>query len=78
MFLPIQMNVIECLLWAAVAGFELTISSGVVLLLTRQVSWFNMAPDGFAPTVCLEGAAYKNLSAASGVAYKGTRHLSRS
>jgi hypothetical protein len=30
------MNVIECLLWAAVAGFELTISSGAVLLLTRQ------------------------------------------
>ena len=32
----IQMNVIECLLWAAVAGFELTILSGAVLLLTRQ------------------------------------------
>ncbi len=36
MFLPIEMNVIEYLLWAAVAGFELTISSGAVLLLTRQ------------------------------------------
>ncbi len=36
MFLPIQVNVIECLLWAAVAGFELTVSSGAVLLLTRQ------------------------------------------
>ena len=35
-FLPIEMNVIECLLCAAVAEFELTISSGAVLLLTRQ------------------------------------------
>ena len=30
------------------------------------------------PTLCLEGAQYKILSAASGVAYKQTRHLSRS
>jgi len=36
MFLPIEMNVIECLLWTAVAEFELTISSGAVLLLTRR------------------------------------------
>ena len=30
------------------------------------------------PTPCFEGAQYKTLSAASGVAYEGTRHLSRS
>ena len=30
------------------------------------------------PTLCLEGTQYKTLSAASGVAYRGTRHLSRS
>jgi hypothetical protein len=37
------------------------------------------APGGIEPpTFCLEGAPYKNLSAASGVAYEGTRHLSRS
>jgi hypothetical protein len=36
-------------------------------------------PEGFEPpTLCLEGAQYKILSAASGVAYEGTRHLSRS
>jgi hypothetical protein len=29
------------------------------------------------PTLCLEGTEYKNLSAASGVAYEGPRHLSR-
>jgi len=28
-------------------------------------------------TPCLEGTQYKTLSAASGVAYRGTRHLSR-
>jgi hypothetical protein len=36
-------------------------------------------PEGFEPpTLCLEGAQYKTLSAASGVACEGTRHLSRS
>ncbi len=30
------------------------------------------------PTLCLEGAPYKTLSAASGVACEQTRHLSRS
>jgi len=30
------------------------------------------------PTPCFEGAQYKTLSAAPGVAYEGTRHLSRS
>jgi len=30
------------------------------------------------PTLCLEVTQYKTLSAASGVAYRGTRHLSRS
>jgi hypothetical protein len=35
-------------------------------------------PAGFEPaTSCLEGAQFKTLSAASGVAYEGTRHLSR-
>ena len=29
------------------------------------------------PTLCLEVTQYKTLSAASGVAYKGARHLSR-
>jgi hypothetical protein len=29
-------------------------------------------------TLWLEGTQYKTLSAASGVAYRGTRHLSRS
>ncbi len=29
-------------------------------------------------TPCLEATQYKTLSAASGVAYRGTRHLSRS
>jgi len=29
------------------------------------------------PALCLEGTEYKNLSAAAGVAYEGTRHLSR-
>jgi hypothetical protein len=34
-------------------------------------------PEGFEPpTFCLEGTHYKTLSAASGVAYEGTRHLS--
>jgi len=28
-------------------------------------------------TLCLEDTQYKTLSAASGVAYRGTRHLSR-
>jgi hypothetical protein len=35
------MNVIECLLWTAVAGFELTISSGAVLLLTSQARYLS-------------------------------------
>jgi hypothetical protein len=30
------------------------------------------------PALCLEGTQYKTLSAASGVAYRDTRHLSRS
>ena len=30
------------------------------------------------PTLCLEDTQYKTLSAASGVAYRGTRHLSPS
>ncbi len=30
------------------------------------------------PTLCLEGTQYKALSAAAGVAYRDTRHLSRS
>jgi len=29
------------------------------------------------PTLCFEGTQYKNLSAASGVAYEEARHLSR-
>ena len=29
------------------------------------------------PTLCFEGALYKILSAASGLAYEQTRHLSR-
>jgi hypothetical protein len=36
-------------------------------------------PAGLEPAAfCFEGAPYKTLSAASGVACKGTRHLSRS
>jgi hypothetical protein len=36
-------------------------------------------PAGLEPAAfCFEGAKYKNLSAASGFAYEGTRHLSRS
>jgi hypothetical protein len=35
-------------------------------------------PGGGDPTLCFEEALYKILSAASGVAYKQTRHLSRS
>jgi hypothetical protein len=35
-------------------------------------------PEGFEPpTLCLEVMHYKTLSAASGVAYRGARHLSR-
>ena len=35
-------------------------------------------PEGVEPpTLCLEEAQYKTLSAADGVAYKQTRHLSR-
>ncbi len=50
--------------------------------LGRRVQHFDLGvarPEGLEPpTLCLEGAQYTILSAASGVAYEGTRHLSRS
>jgi hypothetical protein len=62
----------------------LSISSGTNQWVSREVienkTYKEVArPEGFEPpTLCLEGAQYKTLSTASGIAYEGTPHSSRS